>query len=378
MKIGINLVRFADNSSGGNYVYSRSVLKELIDIVNSTHDLLYIFCKDKQRSKELFCIDDHDYVEIIEVNYIHPLIDMHFFMRFVCDKYDIDVFFSPSHLLPVLKPRCCNIATIHDLNFKYFPQGFLKDIYKNFAYYYATSQLDQIIAISNYTAKDINSYYPFSKNKVRIIYNGFNREIFNEGDSTYSTMEPYIVAIGHHQHKNAPFLLDVIGHIRETLPDIKLVVFGLSDKIHEDMKKMAIEKGVANCCTLLKRVTDSELARLYYNAKAFVFPSKFEGFGLPIIEAMHCGCPVVASIQAAIPEVVGDAGLVVAGFDAHTWADTILQVIIDQQIRSELITKGKIRAAQFSWQKNAQEIYKIMRQGVKNHEHTDVRHKLFS
>jgi len=215
-----------------------------------------------------------------------------------------------------------------------------------------------IVSISESTKKDLCGLYSINPDKVIVAYPGVNGLFFqNNSPAPKPQKRPYMLYVGSRSYKYKNFNLLLRTFIdREYFLDFDLVVFGgekdLSLVERETMKKY-------NGGNWLKQESgsDEKLAGIYANASVFIYPSLYEGFGIPPLEAMAAGCPVVASNVSSIPEVIGGAGLLFNPNDSNDLAEKIEKIINDKVLASEIIKKGKIRAKQFTWDNMAQKIY---------------------
>ncbi|OGZ62672.1 MAG: hypothetical protein A2639_00700 [Candidatus Staskawiczbacteria bacterium RIFCSPHIGHO2_01_FULL_34_27] len=215
---------------------------------------------------------------------------------------------------------------------------------------------DLIIAISQSTKKDLCKFYPINPDKIIVAYPGVS-EVFVGSFIKTVPQRPYLLYVGgrSYAYKNFDMLLNTFIDKKYFL-QFDLVVFG-GEKELTSVQKGIIEK--YNHGTWLRQEfgDDEKLADLYANATVFIYPSLYEGFGIPPLEAMACGCPVVASNASSIPEVVGDAGLLFNPKSTNDLAEKIERIINDKVLVADLIQKGKIRAKQFTWEAMADKIY---------------------
>ncbi len=217
---------------------------------------------------------------------------------------------------------------------------------------------DLIISISESTKKDLCKLYPIDPAKVVVAYPGVSEIFFKDRNVVKQEKErPYMLYVGarDYTYKNFDFLLDVFIKKKYFLDFNLILVSG--EKELTSAQKEIIKK--YNQGTWLRQEfgTDEALADLYANATIFIYPSLYEGFGIPPLEAMACGCPVVASNASSIPEVVGDAGLLFNPKDPSNLAEKIERVLNDKELAKNLIEKGKIRARQFTWDAMADKVY---------------------
>lgn len=288
-------------------------------------------------------------------------------------KKDLDVFFSPAHY----GPRFCPVplvVTIHDLSYIYYPQEFLKkDLYqlKNWTNY-TVKKAKKIIAVSQSTKNDLIKIYKIPSEKIKVIYNGFNQY---QGIKASSFKEktlnnPYILYIGTLQpRKNLVNLIRAFYKFNQIYPEFKLIIAGkkgwLYQKIFDEVESLGIEDKVF----FTDYVTDHQLVYLYQNAFCLVMPSFYEGFGLPLLEAMNFACPVLASFSSSLPEVGGDACLYFDPQNINDLTEKLMKLKNNPQLKKELIKKGKQRIKLFSWKKCGQETLKILKEAANDKSH---------
>jgi glycosyltransferase involved in cell wall biosynthesis len=257
------------------------------------------------------------------------------------------------------------ISVIHDISFKYHPQ-FIQS--KNLAY--LRKQLPKslkrstvIVAVSTSTKNDLVKEYGVSPDKISVIYNAIDHNIFNQKASSnqsqvlnkYNLPEKYILFVGTVEpRKNISGLLKAYS---ESFPKHNLPLVIVGNKGWNDEE---IENSFKQLSSLpihrLGFVDDPDLATLYASASLFVYPSYYEGFGIPALEAMASGCPVVCSNSSSLPEVVGDAALMVDPDDTKGLVEKIIMVLDDDNLRNSMSEKGLIQAKKFSWEKSAQKL----------------------
>ena len=230
---------------------------------------------------------------------------------------------------------------------------------------------DLIFSVSQCTTRDILRFHDLDPGKIVTVYHGVGRQfqVITDGDARqqfrrrYALRRPFFLYVGMRAgQKNFIRLLQAYSE-SPVRHDFDLVVVG-GDKQFVPAEQMLIaEKGLEGCVRHLRRLTDEELALAYNTALAFVYPSTYEGFGLPLLEAMACGVPVIASSAASIPEVAGDAALFFHPDDVSGIASTMEQVL-QEDTRNRLIANGKRRVAQFSWEQTAKTMLEAYRRLV--------------
>jgi glycosyltransferase involved in cell wall biosynthesis len=263
------------------------------------------------------------------------------------------------------------IVTIHDITFRLFPQWFPPRPCRimNVLIPLAARTATHIITGSQCSKNDIVKYFGVREDKITVTPYAAGaqfRPIEREEAQTYvaaryeSLQAPYVVGIGlRGVRKNVSVVLRAIKMLREQNRWPSGTVLALAGgEEHFSAEDVALVRDVVQ---FLGFVPDEDLPALYAAAQASVYPSLYEGFGLPPLEAMACGCPVLCSDASSLPEVVGDAGILLAPEDIEAWANALLKVLCDAAWREELRKRGLRRAALFSWERTAQQTFKVYR-----------------
>jgi glycosyltransferase involved in cell wall biosynthesis len=215
----------------------------------------------------------------------------------------------------------------------------------------AFNKADLIIAISESTKKDLCKIYPdINPEKVAVVYLG-GSDIFFKKHEKLKNKKPYMLYVGmrNYKYKNFDFLLDVFIKERYYLKYDLVLVGGEKELTFEQTKKI---KKTGNENWIIQNFgTDEELAELYAGAKVFIYPSLYEGFGIPPLEAMASGCPVLASNCSSVPEVVADAGILFNPKDRKDFINKLNEILENKELSIELVEKGKKRAKEFTWEK---------------------------
>lgn len=288
-------------------------------------------------------------------------------LKLLFDKKN-DVFFSPAHYSPRLSiiPK---VVTIHDLSFQYYPNDFLKkDLYKLKKWtHYSIKKSKKIIAVSQSTKNDIIKFYGVSENKITVIYNGFEKKI-SKKKIDYKLInklqkQPFILYVGTIQpRKNIPTLLDSFSEFLKENSNFKLVIAGKKGWLYENIFNKVKSLKLGRKVSFTNFVSDATLQKLYKNAFCLVLPSFYEGFGIPILEAMNEGCPVISSDKSSLPEIGGDAALYFNPKDSDQLVSQLTNLKNHTDLRNTLIANGKQRVKLFSWQKCAAETLKLLKE----------------
>jgi glycosyltransferase involved in cell wall biosynthesis len=216
-----------------------------------------------------------------------------------------------------------------------------------------------IVAVSNHTKASILKHFPWvPAEKIRVIYEGIVG-LSSDGNVAHKTEKSLLYVGNAYPHKNLEKLLEAFKILVDSDPTFTLTLAGREDIFYERIKTNVRSSGLKNRVRFVMNPSDEELHDLYCNATLFVFPSRNEGFGLPPLEAMSIGLPVVSSRAASLPEILGDAALYFDPTDAEEIAKKIQLGITDKNLREELKLKGFERIKNFSWAKMAEEILKI-------------------
>lgn len=316
-------------------------------------------------------------VKKILINARHYSFKEQFKFPFKIRKEKVDIMFFPHFNVPIFyrKPY---IVTIHDLTLSIFPGQKMICWYHRLAYQLtirnAVKKAKKIIAISEHTKDDIIRFLKAPKEKIEIIYNGIGDE-FKEIDNLdslkptlkkYNIKKEFLLYTGvWRNHKNLPRLIEALSIIREKHSlDLDLVITGKPDPHYPEVKDAIKNYKLKDSVICTDLVDEKELVDLYNAADLFVFPSLCEGFGMPPLEAMKCGTPVIASKISSVPEICGDAAVYFDPYDAKDIANKIMSVYKDAEKKAELVEKGMERAAKFSWGKMAEETLRIIRDAL--------------
>jgi glycosyltransferase involved in cell wall biosynthesis len=289
-----------------------------------------------------------------------------------------DLVHIPLNRVPMLMLRPY-VVTIHDMANLFFEEehGNLRMQLRRFRFRRGLTRANRVIAVSDATRRDVENQMGVSPERVRRVYNapdpGFQTDSAACSEEEkgrimerYQINYPFLLYAGNiRRHKNVPRLVEAFAVVRDQLQahpvykDLRLVIIGDTISQHPAVRQTVIKSRVEPVVRFLGFVPFETLRCFYESAAAFVFPSRYEGFGLPPLEAMACGAPVVTSNTSSLPEVVGDAAIQVNPENVFDIARGIRDVLLDEELRRDLIARGRLQASRFSWERTARQVLDI-------------------
>jgi len=353
MNIGFEAKRIFQNQSGlGNY--SRNTINLLSEFYPENKYKLFA-----PKYTNLYRLPDPAEV-ITPKSFISKVFKSYWRLHEVTkllSEYNIDLFHGLSHALPygIEKTGIPSVVTIHDLIFLRFP-GYYKPIDRNMyqsIYYSSCQRASKIIAISNQTKTDLINYFSVDPDKIEVIYQSCDNRFYDkvsEGQKSavrtkFNLPERFILCVGTiEQRKNQ---LSILKALVEKKLDIDIVILGKPTTYINLLKRFIDESGIKKQVIFLHDTTTAELQAIYQIAEILVYPSFFEGFGLPVLEAQASGCPVITSDISSLPEAGGDGALYINPADISEIGNSILNVLSDQQLKNDLIRRGTAHSELF-------------------------------
>ncbi len=361
MNIAINTRFLLPHKMEGFGWFTYEVVKRMVK-QHPEHQFFFFF--DRAFDKK-FIFGDNVTPIVLNPQARHPIlfkIWFNFSVTRALKKYHIDVFFSPDGYLS-LKTHVKQIAVIHDLNFEHYPNDIPKTARKYLQKHFPlfAKKAHKIITVSNFSKQDIAKQYNINPHKIIVAYNGGNDDFMpvsdvkaNQVKQQYTNGQDYFVYVGAlHARKNIERLFKAFEMFKKrSLSKTKLVVVG------ENMwKSKQATRSTHPDIIFTGHLPVNSLIDVVASAKSLVLVSYFEGFGIPLVEAMRCGVPVITSNVTSMPEVCGDAGLLVDPFNVNDISQAIELLDTDEKLRGELSQKALQRAKQFSWNKTAEIIW---------------------
>lgn len=281
-----------------------------------------------------------------------------------------DVLFVPAHVLPVVHPRR-SVVTIHDLGYLHYPEAHTRwsRWYLRWSTSYSARSASAIMVDSKATQQDLVEHCGTSAEKIRVVYPGCDPDFAPVRDRArvaevcrrYGIPLPYVTYVGTLQpRKNLGALLDAFSTLVSKNAAIHLVIAGRKGWLYEPLFAQVRRLGLEDRVHFTGYIPQVDLPALISGAQAFVLPSLYEGFGLPVLEAMACGTPVICSKGSSLPEVAGDATLLVDPHDTGQLTQALTRVLEDEGLRRELAARGLQRAQGFTWERTARETLAIL------------------
>jgi glycosyltransferase involved in cell wall biosynthesis len=370
MTIGVNgyeavIPRFGYDKNGlphrvGSSEVCYQLLVELAKIDKKNQYLIYL---PVEPTSDMPQESDNWQYEVIPSGKLWTMLGL---TRALMKKPALDVFFSPTHYGPLYTP-CPEIISILDVSYKRFPELFTAKDKAQLALWgkYSLNHASKIITISNSSKDDIIEEYKIQPQKVTVVHLGIKNESRSMNHESGEKMmdklgikKPYILFVGTLQpRKNIARLIEALSLLSDK--DVNLVVIGRRGWHYEDILSAPTRFGVEDRVKFLENVSDEDLPEFYKEAELFVLPSLYEGFGLPVLEAMKNGCPVATSDISSLPEAGGDAAAYFNPEDATDIAKTIEKILSDAKLRSDMIKKGHEQVKKFSWEKAAREVIDV-------------------
>ena len=334
------------------------------------HEFYFIF--DRQWD-ERFIFSDNVIPIKIGPQARHPFL---YYIWFECSiprvlkKIRADVFLSPDAYLS-LRTKVPSIPVFHDLNFEHYPKDlpFLERKYYRYFFPKYARKAVAIVTVSEFSKKDIVNFYDVSPDKVNVVYNGVNEEFKPVPDSVKEEVRrklskgcPYFIFVGAlHPRKNLARLFSAFDYFKEHhVTEVKLLVVGNKKYWTREIQHAYDGMKHKSEVVFSGRMTAPELRKAVASALGMAYVSYFEGFGLPIVEAFSCDTPVITSNVTSMPEVAGDAALLVDPFSVKSIAEGMEKIALDPEIRNTLVAKGRKRKKLFTWDNSATQLWEVL------------------
>jgi len=274
----------------------------------------------------------------------------------------VDVLHAPAYTAPFWSPAPV-VLTIHDISYERNPEWYpyRRDWLRRAFYRWSARAADHVLTCSGFSASEIAAMYALPGDRVTVVPLGVSGEFSPvetdlPGELPAAVHAPFLLNVGDlHERRNLAVAVDAVLAARRHggLPALSLVLVGTDRGTGDALSARAADAGAPEAVVRIGRVDEPVLRALYRRATAFIYPSRYEGFGLPVLEAMASGTPVIASNAASIPELAGDGAILLDPDDARGWTNAVIRVTTDEAIRRELGARGRARASLFTWKRTA-------------------------
>jgi alpha-1,3-rhamnosyl/mannosyltransferase len=344
MRLGIDVRKLGD---GGIGAYIRETLVALREVCPT----LEIVAFGNAAQREALPLERVEWVAVEAAKYS---IAEHFALPRAVRGRRIDLFHAPHYVLP-LALRVPAVVTVHDVIHVLHPRSPLHRQYASLMIRSACRRARRVIAVSRATARDLERLFAVPSDKIRVIWNGVSprfrplpRAAIDPVLDRLGLHDPYVLFVGNYlPHKNVETLLRAWDHLEEPRPD--LVLCGRGFAAARAVRRALAEAAEPQRVRLIEDVDREQLVALYNGARLFASASLHEGFCLPVVEAFACGVPVLAPDVGGVPEVAGDAALLVSPRRVDLLAREMYRLLTDQELRRGLVERGRQRASRFSW-----------------------------
>jgi glycosyltransferase involved in cell wall biosynthesis len=361
MNIAINTRFLLPNKMEGFGWYTYEITKRIVE--NHPEHHFFFFFDRKFDPKFIFSKNVTPVVIFPPAR--HPVLFYLWFefgVKRALKKYQIDLFFSPDGYA-CLSSSVPQIITIHDLNFEHYPQGLPKTASRYLRHFFPkfAQKATKIITVSNYSKKDIVEKYKIHPEKISVVWNGASESFkeINEAEkketkNSYTSGNDYFLFVGSlHPRKNLKTLLKAFEIYRENKEkSLDLVIVG-EELWKNNKSNITIKPELKNAIHFTGHLSLEKLVKITASATCLVYVPYFEGFGIPLVEAMKCGIPIITGNLTSLPEVIGDAGIFVNPFDEKEIALKMEEISNNSKLRENLSLSSIERAKEFSWDKAA-------------------------
>lgn len=354
LRIGVNALYLIPGGVGGTEIYLRGLLRALaeLDTVNC-----YTVFTNRETGADLAPASQNFTVAPQAVRAVSRparIVWEQTLLPLAAARLGLDVMLNPGFTAPLFSP-CPQVTVFHDLQHKRHPENFRWfDLpFWEFFLFWSAHVSTRLLADSEATAQDLLKFYRLPKSKVRVVRLGVDHEFFDL--QSRRRPEPFLLAVSTlHPHKNLDGLLRAFAEFRRLQPDFRLVVCGMHGFNSGPLHELRESLGLRDTVDFPGWIPREELHRLYARAWGFVYPSLFEGFGLPVLEALAAGVPCACSAIEPLSSIAGDAALLFDPRDQAAMVDALRRITCDEPLRGRLAEAGPRQAARFSWRATAE------------------------
>jgi glycosyltransferase involved in cell wall biosynthesis len=361
LRIGVNALYLIPGGVGGTEIYLRRLLEALarIDMENR-----YIVFTNRESGTDLVPPRpnfEHAPQPVSGTFRPARILWEQTGLALAASRHRLDVLFNPGFTAPVLAP-CPNVTVFHDLQHKRHPENFRWfDLpFWRMLLYGSVKRSRRLIAVSEATRADLKRYYGLDAARIAVIPHGVEEQFFEIGRQRQSGgLEPFLLCVSTlHPHKNLDGLVRAFAEFHRRRPEFRLVLAGLRGFFAEALEKLIGSLGLQEAVRITGWIPREELYELYRRAYAFVYPSKFEGFGMPVLEALAAGIPLACSDIEPIKSLAGDGALLFR--PEGDIAGALRLVVEDEELRVRLTAAGPMQAADFTWERAARRTLEVL------------------
>lgn len=355
MLIGVDASRAISPHPTGTEIYSRRLIQALLELDSPHRFRLYFRAAPP--------IGAFEGAQIRVLSF--PRLWTHLRLSWEMARHPPDLLFVPAHVLPLLHPRI-SLVTVHDLGYLYFPRAhpLFQRLYLDLSTRWNARAAAHLLADSEATKADLIAHYRTSPEKVTVAYPGYDEALAPVRDpaaiaavtARYGIAGDYFLYLGTLQpRKNLSRLIAAFASLQPETPkpETSLVLAGRRGWLYHDLFAQVRQLGLEDRVLFPGYIAEEDKAPLLSGALAFVFPSLYEGFGLPVLEAQACGCPVIGSNASSLPEVAGDGAWLVEPTDTAGLAEAMARLAGDPVLRASLAERGLANLERFSWERCA-------------------------
>ncbi len=369
MTIGIDASRAFRKNKTGTEWYSYHVIQEMIRQNQSDHIVLFT---DRKVLESEIGFDIPSSVTIKYLSWPIGILWTQGRLSLEMMMHPPDVLFIPSHAIPLIHPKK-TVTTIHDVGFLQYPESYSKKDfqYLHWATSYAIKHASSLITVSEFSKRELISHYRVSPEKIHVTHLGYDESMYHPYpkeeleavQKKYNLTKSYLICIARLEpRKNISFLIDVFDALKKEEYDGDLVLIGPEGYVARNIFDRIKASPFASSIHHLGWIEEKEKAILLADADCFVFPSLYEGFGLPVLEAHACGVPTVVSNTTSIPEVGGDGALYCRLDATSEWVENLENILKDADLKDTMRQKGFENVKRFSWKETTIQTLKLLQE----------------
>lgn len=368
-RVGVNLLPYQLGRQGGAEVYVRNLIEHLAADSDEVQLVLFV----TREAKGTYSRNDRCREVVIPVplrSRVGRIASEQLLLPFYVARHGV-VWLLSNYVSPVAAP-CRHVVTVHDMLYRDHP-AFVepaKRFYWSKLIPRTLKRASVVLTVSHFSASRIFYHFPEIRPKVRVTVEGVDSTLTGARDEPLdfsASLAPYVMSVASFApHKNLVVLFEAFRILASSYPNLKLVLVGEAKtpearKELEKLRSLLGEDSILSRIVFTGHLSAGALATLYRNARMFVFPSKYEGFGLPAIEAQYFRCPLICSDSASLPEIAGEGALFFKSSDAQGLAEAMKTILDDSVARKRIVERGFDNLAKFSWEKAAQDVIDVVR-----------------